>query len=162
MKPLKPSTPLLLLAVLVLASGCAGRQRDVYMQDKAAAHVYPLPINQVWPQARAVLAERGFSFRESPQEYEAVTEWLQTTNTASSLGITYERYLLRGHPVGRDRSSVEFIKMTITETYVTKTEARRGAQQLAPDHVMAWKLLERVDAAAAQQYAAEASQKFPE
>lgn len=161
MKSLKPSAPLLLLTVLVLATGCAARRRDVYVQDKAAEHVYRVPISQLWPQARAILQERGFSFQESQHEYEAVTEWLQTTNTASSLGVTFERYLLRGRALGSSQSSVEFTKMTITETYVTKTEARRGAQQLAPDHVIAWELLQRVDAEAAKKYADEAAQKYP-
>jgi hypothetical protein len=171
MKPLKPSTALMLLAAVALAAtGCAARQREAYIQDKAHEHVYRAPLAQVWPHARALLQEKGYSLREAPGGFEAQTEWLQTS-AASSLGTTFQRYLVRGRERGPGLSSVEFYKMVRSESRGADNVDEHGGRgggmattaasnQSVLDLEMEWELLQRVDPEAAKAYQAEADQKF--
>jgi hypothetical protein len=171
MKRFNPSTALLLLAALALTSGCAGRQREAYMQDKAHEHVYRMPLAELWPHARALIQEKGYSLMENKGGFEAQTEWLQTS-AASSLGTSYQRYLVRGMERGPGVSSVEFYKQVRTEARgadgVSASGGSSGAQATtqgsnqAPvlDSEMEWELLKRVDAEAAKTYQSEAEAKF--
>ncbi|WP_225409297.1 hypothetical protein [Stigmatella hybrida] len=43
-----------MLAASCLLAGCASNRREVYLQDKAGAHVYRQPIAEVWSQAKAL------------------------------------------------------------------------------------------------------------
>jgi hypothetical protein len=171
MNPLKLSTPLL-LAVLLLAPACATQRRSAYLQERAGEHVYNLPLSQLWPNARELVKVRGYSVREAPGGYELITEWLQTNN-ASSLGTTYQRYLVRGHAQGPNRSTVEFLKVVRTisvnadgvrddiNVYGAKTSSARGSNNYTSDHELAWELLRYVDADSAKKYTEEATQKYP-
>lgn len=166
MKLFKSSALLLVLAAM--ATGCAASRRESYMQDKAHEHVYRMPLAELWPQARTLVTDKGYSLMENKGGYELQTEWLQTS-AASSLGTTYQRYLLRGHERGPGQSSVEFIKMVRNETRaadgsdgakVGAVAQTTGANQAQPDLEMELELLKRVDAEAAKKYQDEAQQKF--
>lgn len=171
MNPLKLSTPLL-LAVLLVAPGCATQRRAAYLQEKAGAHVYEMPLSHLWPNARELVKIRGYSVREAPGGFELITEWLQTNN-ASALGTTYQRYLVRGRSLGPNRSSVEFLRAVRTvsanadgvrddvNVYGAKTSSARGAHNFASDHELAWELLRYVDVEAAKKYTDEATQQYP-
>jgi hypothetical protein len=171
MKRFNPSTALLLLAALALTSGCASRKREAYIQDKAHEHVYRMPLAELWPHARALMKEKGYSLMENKGGYEAQTEWLQTS-AASSLGTTFQRYLVRGKARSPGESSVEFFKMVRTEMRgadgVSSSGGSAGGasqtqgnnQPPAPDLEMEWELLMRVDAETAKTYKAEAEAKF--
>ena len=170
MKLPKPSTALMLLAALALTSGCAARQREAFVHDKAHEHVYRAPLAEVWPHARALLQEKGYSLMEAKGGFEAQTEWLQTSG-ASSLGTTFQRYLMRGRERGPGQSSVEFYKMVRSESRgadnVDENGGRGGGMNTAQasnqsilDLEMEWELLQRVDPEAAKAYQAEAEQKF--
>lgn len=169
MKLLKSSALLMLLAAM--ATGCAASRRESYMQDKAHEHVYRMPLAELWPQARTLVTDKGYSLMENKGGYELQTEWLQTS-AASSLGTTYQRYLLRGHERGPGQSSVEFIKMVRNEARGAdgvnangeggggRVAQTQGTNQAQPDLEMEWELLKRVDAESAKKYQDEAQQKF--
>ncbi len=170
MKLLKPTTVLMVLAAVALATGCAARRREAYVQDKAHTHVYRMPLAELWPHARKLVTDKGYSLRESKAGFELQTEWLQTS-AASSLGTTFQRYLVRGIERGPGQSSVEFIKMVRTEARgadnVSETGGRGGGvaqttagTQTQPDLEMEWELLQRVDAEAAKTYLSEAETQF--
>jgi uncharacterized lipoprotein len=170
MKLLKPSTALMLLAAVALTAGCAARRREAYVQDKAHNHVYRMPLAELFPHARQLMVEKGYSLRESKGGFEVQTEWLQTS-AASSLGTTFQRYLVRGIERGPGQSSVEFIKMVRNESRgadnVDENGGRGGgvaqtgaATQTQPDLEMEWELLQRVDAEAAKTYQGEAEAQF--
>jgi uncharacterized lipoprotein len=171
MNSLKLSTPLL-LALLLVAPGCATQRRAAYLQEKAGEHVYNVPLSQLWPNARELVKARGYAVREAPGGYEFITEWLQTNN-ASSLGTTWQRYLVRGHAKGPNRSSIEFLKVVRTvsvnadgvrddvNVYGAKTSSPRGAHNFTSDHELAWELLRYMDAESAKKYTDEAAQQYP-
>ena len=171
MKRFNPSTALMLLAALALTSGCAARQRESYMQDKAHEHVYRMPLAELWPHARALMKDKGYSLMENKGGFEAQTEWLQTS-AASSLGTTYQRYFVRGRERGPGASSVEFFKLVRTEARGADNVNESGGsgggmntntatnQTPAPDPEMEWELLKRVDAESAKTDQTEAEAKF--
>lgn len=170
MKMLKPTTVLTLLAAFALTTGCAASRREAFMQDKAHNHVYRLPLAELWPHARQLLVDKGYSLQENKGGFEAQTEWLQTS-AASSLGTTYQRYLVRGVERGPGQSSVEFTRMTRTESRGADNADQNGSQgggvsrtaaasQTQPDLMMEWELLQRVDAEAAKAYESEAHAKY--
>ncbi|XXF77519.1 hypothetical protein P2318_31370 [Myxococcaceae bacterium GXIMD 01537] len=171
MKSLKLSAPMMLLAAAaVLATGCAASKRESYMFDKAHEHVYRVPVAELWPHAMGLVKDKGYSLREDKGGFEAQTEWLQTS-AASSLGTSFQRYLVRGRERGPGLSSVEFIKMVRNEARGadnmdenggrgSKLADTQASSQMQPDLEMEWELLLRVDAAAAEQYKGEALQKF--
>lgn len=171
MKSQKLSTPLL-LAVLLLAPACATQRRAEYLQEKAGAHVYEMPLSQLWPNARELVKRHGYSVRESPESFELITEWLQTSN-GSSLGTTYQRYLVRGRALGPNRSSVEFLKAVRSisvnadgvrddvNVYGAKSSSAKGTNNFSNDRELAWELLGYVDAESAKKLSDEAAQKYP-
>lgn len=148
--------PSVLLALLLLSLGCTSHKRAAYMQDKAAKHVYNIPLPQLWPEVRGLLVSKGYALREVPGGHEIVTEWLQMT-ASSSLGVAYQRYLVRGRKLGPELSSLQFFKMVRTESEVTM----QGNQDLVDDRELAWEFLQRIDAAAAKKYEEEALQQYP-
>ena len=83
-----------LAAVLALVSGCAAQQRDNYLRDKAAEHIYTQPLSEMWPHVEAVLDERGYSWRQVPNRFILETEWKE--NGGGTLGHSYTRFLIEG------------------------------------------------------------------
>ncbi|MDY7225878.1 hypothetical protein [Hyalangium rubrum] len=163
------STALLLVAALALSTGCAANRRDAYLHDKAREHVYRKPINEVWPEVKAMLAEEEFSIMEAQGGYELQTDWVME-GAPSSLGTSWARYLVRGIEKGPGQSAVQFHKQARVQSqppndgntgYPAEGIGHAGTDSntLSRDHAMEWKLLQRVDAEAAKALEAEAAQK---
>ncbi|WP_224363670.1 hypothetical protein [Hyalangium versicolor] len=159
------STALLLVAALALSTGCAANRREAYIQEKASTHVYRQPIAEVWPKAKEVLVEEGYSVMESKGgAFEMVTDF-QMQGAPSSLGTAYARYLVRGIEKGPGQCSVEFLKLSRVESRgahdanTGKDAQTTASDSTSRDYVMEWKLLQKVDPEAAKALEAEAAQK---
>lgn len=165
--PSRVAALLVVSALALVTTGCAARRQQAYLEDKAGAHVYRKPIAEVWPQALALLKEKGFSVQTGAKGFEAVTHDLQVS-APSSLGTTFARYLVRGVERGPGQCTVEFHKYERSETRgATDTQGRgrdlgenpaMGAStaQFKRDHDLEWQLLQRVDPDAATALQAEA------
>ncbi|RYZ36200.1 MAG: hypothetical protein EOO71_32700 [Myxococcaceae bacterium] len=171
MNPLNSSTrsaALLVVSALALAfTGCAARRQQAYLEDKAQGHVYRKPIAEVWPEALALVKDKGFSVMKGKEGFEAQTEWLQTS-AASSLGTSFARYLVRGYERGPGQSAIEFRRQDRSDSRsadntdgrpTAPAEATTGpsASQMTRDTQMEWELLQKVDPDAAAALKAEAS-----
>jgi hypothetical protein len=161
------STTLLLVAALALTTGCASNRREAYLHDKAGTHVYRKPVAEVWPKARELLAEEGYSVMEAKGGFEMQTDWLMQ-GAPSSLGTSYARYLVRGIEKGPGQCVVEFHRQNRVQSQAahdtsTGETAKEGigtdSNSLARDYAMEWKLLQRVDPEAAKSLEAEAATK---
>ncbi|RKH00856.1 hypothetical protein D7V97_29745 [Corallococcus sp. CA053C] len=170
MNPLKSSSraaALLVVSALALAfTGCAARRQQQFLEDKAQGHVYRKPIVEVWPEALALLKDRGFSMMKGTEGFEAQTEWLQTS-AASSLGTSYARYLVRGYERGPGQSAVEYRRQERSESRGAantdgrtsdpmETEPKANSSQMVRDTALEWELLQKVDPDAATALKAEA------
>lgn len=158
------STALLLVAALALSTGCAANRRESYLQDKAGTHVFRQPLAEVWPKAKEVLAEEGYSVQEAKGGYEMTTDF-QMEGAPSSLGTSYARFLVRGIEKGPGQCSVEFIKQARVESkgaHDTNTGAEGEAAastSTSRDHAMEWKLIQKADPETAKAWEAEAAAK---
>ncbi|WP_426756724.1 hypothetical protein [Myxococcus sp. Y35] len=159
---------LLVVAALSLTTaGCAGRRREAFLLEKARNHVYRKPVAEVYPQALALLKEKGYSFKAGQSGYEATTEWLMQ-GAPSSLGTTQVRYLVRGIEKGPGQCSVEFTRQLVTESAgaantsgrareVTEPAVRADGGNITRDEQLEWELVQRVDAESAAALQAEAA-----
>lgn len=149
------SLSLLLLAVATLTTGCAASRREVFLQDKAAQHVYRKPISEVWPQVQMLLKEKELPVREAPGGYEISTDW-HMVGAPSDLGTNYVRYLVRGKQPTPAMSTVEIFKQNRVESgQGPMNNGKREAlgtdtTNLSRDMEMEWELLQRVDPEAAK------------
>jgi hypothetical protein len=78
----------------VLLAGCAAQQRENYLRDRAAEHVYEQPLEDMWLRVKAVLENQGYSWREIPNRFILETEWKE--NGGGTLGHSYTRFLIEG------------------------------------------------------------------
>jgi uncharacterized lipoprotein len=158
------STALLLVTALALTTGCAANRRETYVQEKAGTHVYRQPLAEVWPKAKELLTEEGYSFKEAKGGFEMMTDY-QMEGAPSSLGTSYARYLVRGIEKGPGQCSVEFIKQSRVESKgAHDTNTGADAQAAAStttnrDNAMEWKLLQKADPETAKAWETEAAQK---
>jgi hypothetical protein len=158
------STALLLVAALALSTGCAASRRETYLQEKAGTHVFRQPIAEVWPKAKEVLTDEGYSVQEAKGGFEMTTDF-QMEGAPSSLGTSYARFLVRGVEKGPGQCSVEFIKQSRVESrgaHDTNTgaEATAGAAtSTTRDYAMEWKLIQKADPETAKAWEAEAAAK---
>ncbi len=163
----RAATALLVVASLALTTaGCAGRRREAFLHDKAREHVYRKPAAEVFPQALALVKEKGFSFRTGKEGLEASTEWLMQ-GAPSSLGTTYARYLVRGIEKGPGQCSVEIWKQLSNESRgadnttgrpneVTEAAPRTDTGNFNRDEELEWELIQRVDSESATALKAQA------
>lgn len=160
------STAVLLVAAIALTTGCAANRREAYLHDKAGAHVYRKPVAEVWPKARELLAEEGYSVMEAKGGFEMMTEWLMQ-GAPSSLGTSYARYLVRGIEKGPGQCTVEFLRQVRVESQgafdTAKGKRAEGAgtddNTMNRDYAMEWKLIQRADPEAAKALESEAATK---
>jgi uncharacterized lipoprotein len=159
------STALLLVAALALSTGCAANRRETYVQERAGNHVYRQPVAEVWPKAKEVLTEEGYSVMEAKGGFEMTTDWMMQ-GAPSSLGTSYARYLVRGIEKGPGQCTVEFLKQNRVESqgaHDTSTGASGAVSadpgSLTRDYTLEWKLLQKADPEAAKALEAEAAQK---
>ncbi|MCP3136172.1 hypothetical protein [Pyxidicoccus xibeiensis] len=157
---------LMLVAVSFTTAGCAGRRREAFLHDKAREHVYRKPIAEVWPQALALLKERGYSFRAGKEGFEASTEF-KMEGAPSSLGTTYVAYLVRGIQKGPGQCSLEYWKRISTEsrgadnttgrrTEVNDAAPRTDTGNFNRDEELEWELIQKVDSESANALKAQA------
>jgi hypothetical protein len=92
----RASGVLLAVATLLALSGCAGTRRENFQRDQAAAHVYRKPLVELWPQVKAVLQEKGYSWRESSGRFVLETEWRDAGDGTLGTATSY-RYLVEGY-----------------------------------------------------------------
>lgn len=163
----RAATALLVVASLALSTaGCAGRRRESFLHDKAREHIYRKPVAEVFPQAIALIKEKGFSFRTGKEGFEASTEWLMQ-GAPSSLGTTYARYLVRGIQKGPGQCSIELWKQLSNEsrgadntdgrpTEVTEAAPRTDSGNFNRDEELEWQLIQRVDSESAAALKAQA------
>ncbi len=161
------TTALLVVAALALTTaGCAARRREAFLLERARNHVYRMPVAEVYPQALALLKEKGYSLKEGQSGYEATTEWLMQ-GAPSSLGTTQVRYLVRGIEKGPGQSAVEFTRQLVTESAgaantsgrareISEPAVRADGGNVTRDEEMEWELVQRVDAESAAALRAEA------
>jgi hypothetical protein len=100
------------LALLVALTGCATMRHQEALYEEAQRHVYPQPIEQVWPEVVSFVSAEGYPHRKGEQEFILITEWrndMQESRVVSSVSRLY----VEGHRVGRDSSSVRIFKQTI-------------------------------------------------
>lgn len=160
------STALLLVAALALSTGCAANRREMYLQEKAGTHVFRQPIAEVWPKAKELITEEGYSVMEAKGGFEMKTDW-QMQGAPSSLGTSYARYLIRGIEKGPGQCSVEFMKQTKVEsqaahdtnTGAAMENAGNASGSMTRDYELEWKLVQKVDPETAKAWEAEAAQK---
>ncbi|MFP2924092.1 hypothetical protein ACLESO_02515 [Pyxidicoccus sp. 3LG] len=157
---------LILAAVSLSTAGCAGRRREAFLHDKAREHVYRKPIAEVWPQAVALLKEKGFSFRAGKEGFEASTEF-KMEGAPSSLGTTYVAYLVRGIQKGPGQCSLEYWKRISTEargadnttgrpSELNDSGPRTDTGNFNRDEELEWELIQKVDAESASALKAQA------
>lgn len=98
---------------LTLLLGCAAAQRDSFIHQEVSDYVYELPAREVWPHAKALLAEEGYAFKEAPNRFLLTTEW-QEEMGGSQIAASYTRYLVEAVPLGRGQCRVRFIRNSVT------------------------------------------------
>ncbi|WP_224248060.1 hypothetical protein [Hyalangium gracile] len=81
-------------ALVSWLTGCAATQRDNYVRDRAAEHVYTQSLGQMWPRVEAILESKGYFWREVPNRFILETEWKE--NGGGTLGNSYTRFLIQG------------------------------------------------------------------
>ncbi|MDY7226333.1 hypothetical protein [Hyalangium rubrum] len=102
----------LALGVLAALSGCAGLRHQDALYQEAHRHVYPRPIEKVWPEVVKLVSSEGYPPRKGNQEFILLTEWrsdLQESRVVSSASRLY----IEGHRVDRDTSVVRIFRQTI-------------------------------------------------
>ncbi len=118
----------------VLLAGCATWQKENFVKEQAGVYVYEMPVEQVWPQARAMLTEQGYTYRELPGRFLAVTEWKEE-NGSSEMGASFSRYMVEGQKIDDTHCRVRFLRNTMLsaptgDMAMTSTE-RHAAQSTA-------------------------------
>lgn len=113
---------LLALASLLALSGCAGSLRENYQRDKAAGHVYRKPLAELWPGVKAVLKEKGYSWRENPGRFVLETEWRDVGGGTLGPATAY-RFLVEG------------VTLTTGGTVLRVTRAERTSRDIGVGYV---------------------------
>lgn len=145
-----PTFALLAFTILVAGtSGCAAlrgqRARTQHIRMRTETLVYNQPIQAVWPQAQAMLFERGLATKatDSGGAYVLETEWAQE----SGKGGRMVRYLVQGAALSESTCQVHFTRMQ---------QDKDGAVATGRDLDMEWMLIQRADATTASAILAEA------
>lgn len=164
----------------VLATGCAGKQ-VTKVDELTSAHVFRQPLEEIWPQVRTLLNEKGYedsTLEISPTSdrhiFRMTTPFIAERSSPTS---SHEvRYVVVGKKLAGNHCIVRVIRVDRTEGVVqrggppggvwTNAFAGRSAQAPLPkvkpdvavrDLKMEWQLLQRADSVAAGRIQAEAS-----
>ena len=134
------------VALGIGASGCAhfraAAAEDAYRRDAAERFVYRKPCDSLWPELRKALFSDGLEVKDadSGQSFS-----IETEPTASGNAST--RYLITGAPVDKRQCRIEALKQTTQGKEKPRTER---------DLMLEWRLIERLDRAAAEKINADA------
>jgi hypothetical protein len=110
--PLSSRILLFVLAViaLVFATGCAATNRETFMRERAAEYVYRRPMAEVFAAAEKLLADEGYTGRESKNSWVFITEWKEDGG-GSNISSNYSRYLVEGKELGPNQSLIRITHM---------------------------------------------------
>ncbi len=112
---------LLAVATLLALSGCSRSLRENYQRDQAANHVYRKPLAEMWPQVKALLQEKGYSWRENPGRFVLETEWRDAGGGSLGPATSY-RYLVEGNTLPNGSTTLRV------------TRAERTSQDIGVDY----------------------------
>ncbi len=144
MKRVQLKSILGLLAIVMLAAtmatGCASMRaaaaRRQAIHQETANYVYNKPCSQVWPTARQLLFQKGYSVKDTG---EANTKTLETE--WNSDGKYQTRYLIQGMAPKEGQCKVQFTRNS-RNLQTRNTDSTR-------DLDLEWELLQQVDQQAA-------------
>jgi hypothetical protein len=163
------------LGLLMALTGCATMRHQDALYREAERHVYAEPIEKVWPQVVNLISAEGYPPRKGDREFILVTEWrsdLMESRVASSVSRIYAE----GYRVDERSSMVRIFRQTVftgnkgamsareNQTSSGLTLGANSSQELTPasrapvqmtrsvsrDGELEWKLLQRLDADAAE------------
>jgi len=90
----------------LLVSGCAAMRgmsaKHAYIEAETEKHVYQKPLKEVWPQARQLLFQAGYSVKDTDAS-NAETEWKVD-------GTRRERLLVSGIDIAPTQCKVQFMR----------------------------------------------------
>jgi hypothetical protein len=167
-----------ILSLGVFGSGCAGMRaasaRKAYLQSQSDVMVYEQPLEQVWPMARQVLFERGYTIADAPATGAPVSVTINVskdgTAAAAPAASSYmletqakwesnnvatrsTRYLAQGMVAGQNKSRVLFTKHEqVTNNVGTHNTSER-------DYELEFELFKRLEPSKSATLEAEASQR---
>lgn len=95
---------------LLAGPGCASSNRETFMRERAAEHVYERPMPEVWAAAKQLLTDQGYTGREVQGGLVFVTEWKDVSGE-SSVGSRFTRYLVEGKVLGPTRSIIRYTQV---------------------------------------------------
>jgi len=171
MTPGRRARRALILAAVALCSGCAvvGHfQRDARMRSELDAHQFARPLDEVWPEARRLVAESGYDLVGSDREalgippQGALQRMLSKGYETRSLGngkralqtdqdMKMRRYRVEGTAIDAGHARVVFWLVQGSDQNPEESETRDTAMELA--------LIERVEPDVAQRIAATVDQR---
>lgn len=160
---------LLVATALGVAAGCAGNKRDTYVRERAGEHVYSMPAADLYAHAVELLKSKGYSLREQPATFQAVSEWKQDGG-GSNIATAWSAYEMSVRPVSPTSCTVMFIKQNRIAQSQGLNESRSGGDRnqagttsasSSRDLLMEWELLQKADPQTAEQLQAQAAQANP-
>ena len=101
---------LLLSLALVSVLGCARAVRPEEVTPRYE-HIYYKPVEEALAATRALMQERGFSFEETEDPNQLLTQWKQPVTGTQGNGA-FERYLVVGIRVAPRQSVVRIFRMS--------------------------------------------------
>ena len=130
----------LVASLLACASMKAASAKQNYIHSQTSKHVYDKPCQQVWPDARSMLFELGYSVKDTGEGTARTveTEWKTERHSSTSSNYYSNRYLVQGIQKGENG---EKCKVRFTRN----TRQSDGDVTSSRDLDMEWKLLQRVN-----------------
>ena len=129
-------TTLITLACALAAASCVGAPPHVqHARVNAKAHVYDVPLEEVWPFALQLMSENGFEIkkneaREDGSRFSAESDWIPS-------GYGQVQLVVQGVRYADNSSQVSYTRM---ERALGETQV-----QLNRDLDMEWQLLRLID-----------------
>jgi len=145
----------------VVLSGCAAMRdaaaRDRALREEMTKFTYVAPIEKVWPEAKAMFAQRGMDVTEDREDrvngaFLFTTRWQVVRRTDSNI-VQRHRYAVRGVKLDGG-SQVEITK--ITQRLFTIDDSWRESQS-SRDSRMELELIKRVEPGRAQEISGKVS-----
>lgn len=179
--------PVWVAAVLCLMTGCASHQRENFLKDRAAEHVYKQPVSEIWPRVKAVIDDQGYYFEEekSPDGMVLQTDWKET-DKGTGLASSYTRLLVEGKEAKDKGTTLHVLRVDVSSRPTLVNPASRMGPIMSPSSAMVdaaahpgllvqnevwkhadrdpgteWELLKVIDPEAAAALEKDAAAKFP-